>query len=168
MYDKGTLIMYGNTGVCRVEDVTPMAGSRGAEKGRLYYKLLPIYGSGTIFVPVDTKIFMRPILTRTEAIALIRHIPSIRSDYETADNWHQISDLYQQSLHSHDCEELIHMIKAIYLKNRASAESGKRPCKIDQDFKKRAEDLLHGELAAALGVSPEEVPPLIERELHSL
>ena len=62
MYERGVLIMYGNSGVCRVEDVAPMKGSRGAEKNRLYYKLSPVYGSGTIYVPVDTKIFMRPVL----------------------------------------------------------------------------------------------------------
>ena len=48
MYERGVLIMYGNSGVCRVEDVAPMKGSRGAEKNRLYYKLSPVYGSGTI------------------------------------------------------------------------------------------------------------------------
>ncbi len=32
MYERGVLIMYGNSGVCRVEDVAPMKGSRGAEK----------------------------------------------------------------------------------------------------------------------------------------
>lgn len=48
-----------------------MKGSRGAEKNRLYYKLSPVYGSGTIYVPVDTKIFMRPVLSRREAMDLI-------------------------------------------------------------------------------------------------
>ena len=42
MYERGVLIMYGNSGVCRVEDVAPMKGSRGAEKNRLYYKLSPV------------------------------------------------------------------------------------------------------------------------------
>ena len=51
-----------------------MKGSRGAEKNRLYYNLSPVYGSGTIYVPVDTKIFMRPVLSRREAMDLIRRI----------------------------------------------------------------------------------------------
>ena len=168
MYDKGTLIMYGNTGVCRVEEIAPMAGSLGSDKNRLYYKLSPLYGSGTIFVPVDTKIFMRPILTRDEALSFIHRIPSIQSSYETDGDWHSVATAYQECLHSHQCEELVHLIKAIYLKNQASVEVGKRPYKMDQDFKKRAEDLLHSELAAALGIAPAEVPQFIEAELSKL
>ena len=89
MYEQGSLIMYDSTGVCRVEDVAPMNGSRvedvapmngshGVDRNRLYYKLVPVYGSGTIYVPVDTKIFMRPILSYDEALSLIRRIPTIR------------------------------------------------------------------------------------------
>ena len=29
---QGALIMYGSTGVCRVESIAPMPGSHGAEK----------------------------------------------------------------------------------------------------------------------------------------
>ena len=166
MYEQGSLIMYGSTGVCRVEDVAPMNGSRGADRNRLYYKLVPVYGTGTIYVPVDTKLFMRPILSYDEALSLIRRIPAIRElEDENSKDWHALTAAYRERIHSHDCEELVSLIKAVYFKMHAAAEGSKRPHKVDQDFRKRAEELLHSELAAALGITPEEVPDYIAAEL---
>ena len=114
MYERGVLIMYGSSGVCRVEDVAPMKGSRGAEKNRLYYKLSPVYGSGTIYVPVDTKIFMRPVLSRREAMDLIHRIPEISDDCgEDVSDWHALSAIYPEQLHSHACAELVNLIKSV-------------------------------------------------------
>ena len=167
MYERGVLIMYGNSGVCRVEDVAPMKGSRGAEKNRLYYKLSPVYASGTIYVPVDTKIFMRPVLSRREAMDLIRRIPEISDDCgEDVSDWHALSAIYQEQLHSHDCTDLVHLIKSVYLKNRTNAENGRRPYKVDQEYQKRAEELLHSELAAALDIPMEQVAGFIAAELE--
>lgn len=38
-----------------------------ANKKRKYYKLAPVFGSGTIYIPVDTKVFMRPVISKEEA-----------------------------------------------------------------------------------------------------
>lgn len=168
MFAQGSLIIYGSTGVCRVEDTAPLAGARGAEKNRLYYKLVPVYGSGTIYVPVDTKLYMRPILTRAEAVALIRRIPTIDSDFEDNGDWHAVATSYQACLQSHECEDLIHLIKSIYQKNQVSAESKKRPYKVDQEYRKRAEELLHSELAAALEIDVKDVPAFIAGELEKI
>lgn len=168
MFEQGSLIIYGSTGVCRVESAAPLEGARGLERNRLYYKLSPVYGSGTIYVPVDTKIYMRPILTRDEAMALIRRIPTIDSDFEDNGDWHAVAASYQACLQSHECEDLIHLIKSIYQKNQASAESRKRPYKVDQEYRKRAEDLLHSELAAALEIEVTDVPDFIAKELEKL
>ena len=70
MYEIGQLIVYGNEGVCRVEEIgTPKIS--GVDKHRDYYTLAPIYREGKVFTPVDSKVFMRPVITREEALALI-------------------------------------------------------------------------------------------------
>ena len=61
MFQKGDLIVYGNMGVCRVEAVEAPAGLPGAGEKKLYYKLDPVYETGTVYIPVDAKVFMRPI-----------------------------------------------------------------------------------------------------------
>ena len=78
MYPEGTLLVYGRNGVCKVLSVGE-APFRGADPHRLYYTLSPLYGNETIYVPVDTRVLLRPILTREEAEALIRSIPSIQA-----------------------------------------------------------------------------------------
>lgn len=43
----------------------------------------------------------------------------------------------------------------------AARESGKRPGKLEEKYRKRVEELLYGELSAALGISRETVPQYI-------
>ena len=63
MYEIGQLIVYGNEGVCRVEEIgTPKIS--GVDKHRDYYTLAPIYREGKVFTPVDSKVFMRPVISR--------------------------------------------------------------------------------------------------------
>lgn len=79
MSQVGELIVYGGTGVCRVEAVeTPQ--QRGPEAGRQYYLLKPLYQDGTIRIPVDSKVFMRPVISRQEAEALIDAIPGMHAE----------------------------------------------------------------------------------------
>ena len=80
MFQKGDLIVYGNMGVCRVEAVEAPAGLPGAGEKKLYYKLDPVYETGTVYIPVDAKVFMRPILTHAQAEALIGRIPEIEEN----------------------------------------------------------------------------------------
>ena len=56
MFQKGDLIVYGNMGVCRVEAVEAPAGLPGAGEKKLYYKLDPVYETGTVYIPVDAKV----------------------------------------------------------------------------------------------------------------
>ena len=57
MYQKGDLILYGGTGVCRVTDIVAKKFSR-AEPEKLFYILTPLYQTGTITTPVDNgKVF---------------------------------------------------------------------------------------------------------------
>lgn len=76
MFDIGEKIIYGENGVCTVERIAPLEMS-GASKEKLYYYLTPLVGSGTYFAPVDTNAFMRPIISRDEADALIDSMPGI-------------------------------------------------------------------------------------------
>ena len=79
LYQVGELRVYGGTGVCRVEAVeTPQ--QRGPEAGRQYYLLKPLYQDGTIRIPVDSKVFMRPVISRQEAEALIDAIPGMHAE----------------------------------------------------------------------------------------
>ena len=151
MYSKGDLIIYSGEGVCRVENVGPIDLS-GANKSKLYYTLQPVYREGKIFIPVDTNVFMRPVISHEEADALIRRIPEIEGEVYENRNQRMLNEHYQALLQSHDCEDMLQLIKAVYTKQKENLALGKKPGLVDERYMKRAEDILYGELAAALDI----------------
>ena len=102
MYQKGEYIMYGSTGVCRVEDVAVPDNIPIKEKGALYYRLAPVYGAGSIYIPVDTKMFMRPVLTKAQANELIDKIPNIKEQVYEAKDQKNLAGCYRASLRAHE------------------------------------------------------------------
>ena len=79
MYPVGSLLVSAGTAFCRVREIAPRPGN-GAAPERLYYTLKPLYTTETIIIPVDTKVALRPVLTRGEAEELVRSIPSIETE----------------------------------------------------------------------------------------
>ena len=156
MYQIGDLIVYGSTGVCRVEAVeTPR--HRPGEEERQYYLLRPLYQDGTIRIPVDTKVFMRPVISREEAEKLIDAIPDMNAEVYHERNFTQLAAHYQEALGSHECSDLIELVMSIYAKKQ-DAESKKRKFgQVDARFMKRAESLLYGEFSVALGIPFDDV-----------
>ena len=160
MYQIGDLIVYGSTGVCRVEAVeTPR--HRPGEEERQYYLLRPLYQDGTIRIPVDTKVFMRPVISRDEAEKLIDAIPGMNAEVYHERNFTQLAAHYQEALGSHECSDLIELVMSIYAKKQ-DAESKKRKFgQVDARFMKRAESLLYGEFSVALGIPFDDVQSYI-------
>lgn len=152
MYAAGDKIVYSNTGVCIVTEICTPNFSR-EERGRQYYKLQPVYSSETIFAPVDTKVFMRPIMTQTEAEALIGRISEIEAQPCTAGSTTMLRQQYEAFFRDHDCESCIRLMKGVW----AKGQSGKKLGQTDQRYLKRAEDTLCNELAAALDIGPAQI-----------
>ena len=149
MYEIGQLIVYGNEGVCRVEEIgTPKIS--GVDKHREYYTLAPIYREGKVFTPVDSKVFMRPVITREEALALIDRIPQMTAQVYENSNLRFLNEHYQQCIQDYTCADLLQLIKDVRAKRRRMTERGKKLGLVDERYMKRAEELLHGELAIAL------------------
>ena len=166
MFQKNDLIFYGSAGVCRVDDISKPPKNYPVGQDQLYYKLTPLYDTSEIFTPVDTKVFMRPVINRSEAEALIRRIPAIGPDDFASDKRMELMDHYRGLLNSHSCETLLRLIKTLYLRAQNNIHLGRTPSAMEQDFRKRAEHLVYGELAVALNTTvqniEEEVTPAIE------
>lgn len=167
MYEKGALIVYGGTGVCRVEDIGPLS-MRGADAKRLYYVLKPLYQDGSIYVPVDGKVFMRNVISRAEAERLIDMIPGIRAEARHDSNFNQLAAYYQQVLGSHDCADLIELTMSIYAKKLYMEGRNKKFGQVDSRFMRRAESLLYGELAVALDIPPDEVQTYVAKRVEAI
>lgn len=166
MFEKGQLIVYGNIGVCEVKEITKQKFVGLGEK--LYYSLSPLYQKGDIFSPVDATVFMRPIVTPAEVDALIDAIPDVTAEAYHERGTQKLAEHYREAFQAHNCADLIELIMSIYAKRQSMEQQNRKFGQIDASYMKRAEDLLYGEFAVALGVPPEEIPDYISKRLEAL
>lgn len=163
MFQVGELVIYETTGVCRVEAVGTAPEIPVAAPGRWYYQMAPLYSNGTIYAPVEGKVFIRPVISKEEALDLIARIPEIRDDIFQDCEQRQLESRYRQTLRARRCEGLAEMVKTLRTKDRRLSKAGKRLGRVDQEYRKRAEELLHGELAAALDIPYDQVRDYVVR-----
>ncbi len=90
----------------------------------------------TIYVPVDTQVFMRPILSRAAAEELIDCLPEDSAGPRGQPGLSGSAQQYRGFLETHRCEDLVQLIKLVYAKNQHKSRSGKKPSKVDQDYQK--------------------------------
>lgn len=167
VFQPGTLILYGGTGVCRVDGIGP-APAAPAAASTLYYRLKPLYQSGEIYVPVESnKVFMRPILSRAEAEALIRQLPQLQGDDFWALSKKDLAGRYEAVLKSHDCRQLASLTGWLHSRAQALQAQKKHLGSLEESCRRRAEELLFTELAAALELPREQVPSYIADTLNT-
>ncbi len=165
MFEIGDLIMYGARGVCRVTEITELDWS-SAEHGRKYYVLDPLYKSDVIYVPIDNdKVYMRPVMSKEEVLALIDSMPEIETDKRKARSIQQLARFYQAAIDSHECEDLVRLTKSIHSKKKEAEKQNKQLGQIDIRYMEHAEDLLFGEIAAVLEIPRDSVIDFIDERL---
>lgn len=169
MYEVDELIIYGNTGVCKVQEITTLKGMGGVDKDKLYYILNPLFQDGTIYIPVDnTKIFMRPVITKEKAEELIDIIPTIDVEAYYSNKVQDLADHYENAISSHECEDLIELIMSIYAKKQYLEQQKRKFGQVDERFMKKAEELLYGEFSVALGIPKDEVRGYIAKRVGEM
>ncbi|MCI5649260.1 MAG: CarD family transcriptional regulator [Fusicatenibacter sp.] len=164
MFEKGEYIVYGTTGICRVEDITTM-DMAGVPRDRLYYVLSPFrQKESRIFTPVDNqKTVMRPVISREEAMQLIDSMPDIEELWIPNEKMRE--ELYKEALRSCDCKEWVRIIKTLYTRKKKRAHAGKKMPATDERYFRAAEENLYSELSIPLGISPAEVETYITKRL---
>ncbi len=160
MFSVGDKIIYGENGVCTVERIGPL-GLSGASKDRIYYHLSPLTGSGMVFTPVDSGAYMRPVMSREEADALIDAIPGIEPAVCYDSRFNHVDAFYKELFRQHSCEALVSIVKGL----RQRMSERKTKSSRAEATMKRARDILHGELSVALGIDIKEVDAYIENRL---
>ncbi len=165
MYKAGDRVIYGSTGVCEVKEITTPDFEK--DKSRQYYALEPVYQDGVIYTPVDTKVFMRPIITREEAHTLIDRIPAMQTEVYHCSAPRELEEHYNTYLKSHDCGDLLALGRSIYMKKQELIKQHRKFGAVDERFLKRAEDLLYGELAVALNIGKDEVEAYIAQRVEN-
>lgn len=162
MFSEGDMIVYGGEGVCRVKAVGRSA-VKYMDQSKTYYTLAPVYHTGVIYVPTDAPVLMRPVLTKQEAVTLIKGIPDMPSGFERGVAAKQAAAEYKSYLQTYDCTNLLQLIRMLYAKREEAAVVGRGYGQTDDRYFKRAKELLYGELALALDIPVDEV----ENEIHN-
>lgn len=159
MFKVNDYIMYGITGVCKVVGVEEGKNIKNEKKN--YYVLSPVYSKNTIIkIPVDNqKISMRKLHSKDEIFALINSMPN--EEMLWIDDEKERNEQFKSMLRTGNCDDLIKIVKSIYLNKKEKKLMGKKTYKNDDEIMKSAEKLLNEEFAATLGIEPDEVSSYI-------
>lgn len=165
MFERGEYIVYGTSGVCKVEDITTM-NLEGISKEKLFYTLSPLsQNGGRIFTPVDNqKTLMRPILSQEEAKDLINDIPQIEGLWIVNDK--QREQTYRECMRDCDCRGWIKIIKTLYLRKIERSAQGKKVTATDEKYLKLAEERLYSELSIPLEIPKERMEAYIAEQIE--
>ncbi|HWR43229.1 CarD family transcriptional regulator [Sporomusa sp.] len=158
MFKVNDYVIYGSTGVCKITDI---GRDKYSSDETEYYILHPVHNNNmTIKTPVNNpSVLMRPILTKDEVLSLITSMPE--KETFLIDNNRERSITFKAALKTHQDEELIRIIKTLYLEKQAKSVVNKKLTKTDEDIMNTAEKQLYEEFAIALNISPDEVLPYI-------
>lgn len=167
MYEVGDLVVYGSSGVYRVDEVGPIRHIRGYNPEQNYYKLVSSRHKDQIYVPVDGKVFLRPVMNADQAEELMDHADGLPDEICRSREPRVLREYYQQMLDAHNAAALVRLIRSVNAKGRNAASQGRRLGKVDLDYKKRAESLLGEELSAAMDISFEDAQAMLSQRVRS-
>jgi len=165
MFEVNSIVVYGSNGIFKVIDVGPLH-AKHLDSKRSYYTLKSIYTTETIYIPTNTTVYMRNIISQEKAMALLQKMPALEDTIFPDSNMHALKEYYESYLLTPDPEALIQLARSIYTKRQNAEEIGKKLGQIDQRYWKRAEDLLYGELAVALNVARDNVEEYVEKYIQ--
>lgn len=166
-FEKGEYVVYGNKGVCLIEDITHV-DIPGVDKDRLYYIMRPRQSkSGTVYLPVDsTKAVIRRVMSEQEARQLLDEIPDIEQLLVT--NEKKREDNYKEALKTCSCRAWISVIKTLRRRRKERLDAGKKFTALDERYLRCAEQELYGELSVALGVPEAEMDSYIKNHIEMM
>lgn len=149
MFNVNDTVVYGNTGVCHIEDIR-LEDFLG--KKEMYYILKPIYSKGSmIFCPVENaKTKMRKTITKKELDDILskpvtKAVSWIENDNERRSHF---SDILKRC----DVSELYISVISLSKKENEKLAIGKKLHATDEKFLSDFEKILYGEIAFVLDI----------------
>ena len=163
MFSIGDYVVKPNTGICEIQEIVTMSLSGDGEKP--YYVLIPIDSAKSkMFVAVgaDRK-RIRSVMTKDEASDLMGRIPEINQMYVPSDKLRE--QQYKEAFKSNEAEELVKLIKGVYIRSNTRQQQGKKITSTDEKYLRQAEKALFSELTFILGETSESIQKVIMETL---
>ena len=167
MFQRDEYVFYESGGICRISDIQ-MSPLEGMPADREYYVMQSIHDrNGVMYIPVDNdKVFLRRLLNREEAEALILQIPSVDAIQEP--NAKLLRTKYQEAMHTHEPLEWVRVIKTVYLRTSGDAYRAQRLSETERSMSDTAKRYLYTELALALGREASEMEAYITDQIEKM
>lgn len=166
MVSIGDTVLYGATGVCKIEALTERE-IFGEKKS--YFVLKPVSSvQSTVFVPADNEALllkMHKILSREEILEIIDSVASL--DDIWIEDEQKRRTRFSDIIHGGDRLQLMLLVRTLYNAQQKKREEGKRLHLMDERFMSEAERLLYDEFSAVLGISQSEVVPFIIERIEN-
>lgn len=165
MFSSGQFVIYGSTGVCKIEDIRKESF---AGQSRSYYILKPAYtNNSTIYAPVGTsEAKMKKTISRQDIDSLIELMAGCGSSWVEDDN--ERKEKYTAIVKSGDHEKLVIMLKTLYLKQQEKIRIGRKFHCADEKIMKEGEKILFEEFALALDLAPGDIPDYIKSRIGTV
>lgn len=166
MIESGDYIIYGSNGVCKVEAIGTV-DKEGIPNDKKYYTLIPVYTRGNrIYTPVDnSKVVIRPVISKEEALALIDSMMELKVLDITEDR--RGEEIIKEVLGKCDCFETAKVFKSLYFKRQLKAEQGKKQNIREDKYFNLSKDNLIREMAITLGVDIQNIEDLLIKSVNN-
>lgn len=69
--------------------------------------------------------------------------------------------MYKEAIRTYDCDTLVEIIKTLYLRKQSRIQDGKKVLSSDEQYLRKAEELLYSEMSLALSIPKEKVAQYI-------
>lgn len=147
MFQQGQQVIYGGNGVCRIEEITER--DTGVLGVRQVY-VIRLASGLTSYVPVESCVFMRALMTPEEAEQVLSDYPSIGVQSYGGTNSKALSDQYRAVIARHDPHEMLSLYKSLRGKVEQAHRAGKKPGTMDERFAALALEQVVQELSVVL------------------
>lgn len=154
MFQQGQQVIYGGNGVCRIEEIVER--DIGVLGVRQVY-VIRLASGLTSYVPVESNVFMRALITPEEAEQVLADYPTIDVQTFAGSNSKALSDRYRAIIARHDPREMLCLYKSLHGKAEQARCAGKKPGTMDERFAAAALEQVAQELSIVLCRSLQEI-----------
>ncbi len=163
-FRPGETVRYGQSGLCRIEEVKRM---KIGEKEQEYFVLSPLFKTGSVlYVPCDNEDLVARMcapLTVEEVKTVLKEV--VEREPEWIRDFRRRSEISKKALSSPDRRDALLLIKNIYFHKKEMLGEGKRIHNTDDYFLKDAESLIFNEFSYVLNLDYLEVIRFVRKEL---
>lgn len=164
MFQVNDWIVYGTSGVYCVVN-TDLPDPTGAEKDRRYYELQAAKQKCRTYIPMDTPIRMRPVISKDQAEEIINKIPELDVALCSERGKNAAEKYYRELLQNSDCETIVGIVHCLSQRRRDLLKAGRHMSYTEEKYLRRGRDLLDSEFSIALGIPEDQVQSFVHRAL---